>query len=86
VVNCLKHMTANKLTRIEATQPAEATFVKLINDIYGAYLWPKAKSWYNGSNIPGKKVEALIWTAGAPFYHKMLNDAAEKGYEGFVLS
>lgn len=85
-MNCLEHMKTNKLTRIEATETAQATYSKFLNDVYSMYLWPKAKSWYNGSNIPGKKVESLIWTGGLPFYNQTCNDSAAKGYEGFALS
>jgi hypothetical protein len=79
-------MKAKNLTRIEATQAAETTFSKFLNEAYSMYLWGKAKSWYNGSNIPGKKVEPLIWTAGVIFYDQMCNESAAKGYEGFVLA
>jgi hypothetical protein len=86
VINCLEHMKANQLTRVEAMQEAEAKYSKLVNDAYGAYLWGKAKSWYNGSNIPGKKVETLVWTAGVPFYDQLCNESAEKGYDGFSFA
>jgi hypothetical protein len=49
-------------------------------------LWSKAKSWYNGSNIPGKVVETLNFTGGLPLYINMCNESMEKGYDGFVFS
>lgn len=86
VVKCLEHLKAHDLTRIEATQAAQSNYSKFLNEAYGMYLWGKAKSWYNGSNIPGKRVEPLIFTAGLPLYNQMCNESAEKGYDGFVLS
>jgi hypothetical protein len=42
-----------------------------------------------GTMVPifqGKKVEALIWTAGIPFYNQMYEESAEKGYDGFTFA
>jgi hypothetical protein len=46
-------------TRIEATREAEGEWRKGTNDIYDAFVFSKAKTWYSGDNIPGKKRETL---------------------------
>jgi hypothetical protein len=79
-------MRTNNFTRIEATHAAEKAFVDYVHQLYSTHLWSKAKSWYNGSNIPGKVVETMNFTGGVPVYVKLCNESMEKGYEGFVLS
>lgn len=79
-------MHANNFTRVEATHAAEKVFVERVHEIYATHLWSRAKSWYNGANIPGKVVESLNFTGGLPLYMKLCNECAEKGYEGFTFS
>lgn len=86
IVNCIRHMRANNFTRVEAVEAAEKAFVDFVHQRYSTHLWSKAKSWYNGSNIPGKRVETMNFTGGVPLYIQMCNESAEKGYEGFVFS
>jgi cation diffusion facilitator CzcD-associated flavoprotein CzcO len=49
------------ITRFEATRKAEEEWKAGTDLIWNNSLFPKAKSWYQGSNIPGKPVEALNW-------------------------
>jgi hypothetical protein len=49
-------------------------------------LFPQAKSWYQGSNIPGKKVEPLNFPMGLPTYLEKFNNSVNNDYEGFNLS
>jgi len=79
-------MRANNFTRVEATRAAEKAYVDIVHEKYNTHLWSKAKSWYNGSNIPGKIVESMNFTGGLPAYIQLCNESAEKGYKGFVLS
>ena len=79
-------MRTNNFTRVEATHAAEKAFVDKVHEIYATHLWSKAKSWYNGANIPGKVVESLNFTGGLPLYMQLCNESVEKGYEGFVFS
>jgi hypothetical protein len=39
-----------------------------------------------GTNIPGKKKEALNYSGGLPLYIQTINEVADKDWEGFVLS
>ena len=57
----IKDCEAKGITRIEAKPEAEADWCKRMNEKWDASLFPKAKSWYQGSNIPGKKIEPLNW-------------------------
>jgi cation diffusion facilitator CzcD-associated flavoprotein CzcO len=57
----ISDLAARKITRLEATEDAEDRWSKLVNQTWDATLFPNAKSWYNGSNIPGKRIEPLSW-------------------------
>ena len=47
-------------------------------------LFPKAKSWYMGDNIPGKKRQ-LINFPSVSTYAQICADVAANGYRGFGL-
>jgi cation diffusion facilitator CzcD-associated flavoprotein CzcO len=46
---------------LEATEEEEEQWCKRLSDKWYNSLFPQAKSWYQGSNIPGRKVEPLNW-------------------------
>ena len=50
-----------------------------------ASLYPRAKSWYMGANIPGKPRVLLPYVGGVGAYRARCDAVAERGYEGFVL-
>ncbi|KAF5362909.1 hypothetical protein D9758_007074 [Tetrapyrgos nigripes] len=88
IVNCVKYMMENNLTRIEADPQSEQDWRKRVHDLSAKGLWLKTihTNWYLGSNIPGKAVEPLNWTGGVQNYDHICVEVAEKGYEGFVLT
>ncbi len=57
----IKACEAAKITRFEAKTEEEDDWIKRLNEGWNASLFPLAKSWYQGANIPGKKVEPLNW-------------------------
>jgi hypothetical protein len=67
LANFLDKTRSAGINRIEATTAAEKEWVKRVHDAWNASLFPKAKSWYQGSNIPGKPLEALNWSVATPF-------------------
>lgn len=86
VVECLAYLRDNGHTRIEATAEAEQEWGDHVAGLTGATLFPFAKSWYMGANVPGKKQELLAYPGGLPTYLQKCNESAAKGYEGFVLT
>jgi len=56
-----KKIKEEKLTRVEATEAYEEDWCKRMHEKWDASLFPRAKSWYQGANIPGRKVEPLNW-------------------------
>lgn len=59
IAHTIKNLTEKGLTRCEATKEQENNWSKETQELWDASLFPMAKSWYNGANIPGKRVEAL---------------------------
>ena len=86
IVQTLKHMRDKGLSRIEAVPAAQETWRTLIADFWASSLFPNAKSWYSGANIPGKHVESLNFPMGLPTYIQKYNESVDNGYEGFELS
>jgi len=83
---CIEYMLVNRFTRIEAVRKAEEEWRSLVLHIARQGLTHKAKSWWNGANIPGKPIEQLNFLGGIPLYHSLCQSNAEKGYEGFVFT
>lgn len=61
VEETFKTIKEKGITRLEATQQSEDDWCKRMNEEWDATLFPMAKSWYQGANIPGRKVEPLNW-------------------------
>lgn len=85
VVELLEKMRADGTTRVVATKDAENTWTNEVRHVWKNSLFPQAKSWYQGSNIPGKKVEALNYFCGIPFYIQQLENCKKDGYAGFTI-
>ena len=85
IVECLKRMREEGKKSIDATEEAEKVWRELTDGIAEATLFPRAKGWYFGTNIPGKPKQALNFMGGMPMYREKIWESAGKGYEGFVM-
>ena len=83
IAELLVKMRGEKQTRVEITKDAEEGWTQQVKDLWNASLFAKAKSWYQGSNIPGKTLEPLFYVGGIPSYAKTLEDAKNDNYKGF---
>jgi cation diffusion facilitator CzcD-associated flavoprotein CzcO len=83
-VRFIEDMDKNGTKRVEPTPEAMTAWRKQTMDAIRSTLFPLAKSWYMGANIPGKPVEILPYPGGLPDYLKRANDVAANGYTGFV--
>ena len=86
IVDCLKHMRANGLNRVEADLIAETAWVEHVNEIADKTLYPLANSWYIGANIPGKPRVFMAYVGGFHLYKKRCDAVARSGYEGLKLT
>ena len=85
IADCLEHLRARGLERIEPTAEAEAAWVEHVNEVADATLYPLANSWYMGANIPGKPRVFMPYVGGFDRYKRHCDAVAAKGYEGFVM-
>ena len=84
VVGLLDHVLSNDIGRLEPTAAAEQVWQDKIDAICEQALFDRAASWYMGANIPGKKVQMLMWPGGLPAYLDEVNTSAANGYPEFV--
>jgi cation diffusion facilitator CzcD-associated flavoprotein CzcO len=86
IMECMAYMKKNGLKTVNPTVEAEVEWTKHVDDLGSKGLFPEAKSWYFGDNIPGKKRQALNYMAGMPIYKEKVWASAKNGYEGFVMA
>ncbi|KAL0574176.1 hypothetical protein V5O48_007785 [Marasmius crinis-equi] len=80
IINLVKHAQSEGLTRVVPEREAEQGWRELVLSLSSLGLWHKAKSWYMGANIPGKKVENMMFSGGVPLYGQKLQEEADSGY------
>ncbi len=85
VADCIAHLRAHDLDRIEASRAAEEEWMKHVADLAAGTLYPKASSWYVGANIPGKPRTFMPYVAGCGQYRAECDDVVARGYAGFLL-
>ncbi len=71
---------------IEPLEQSEKDWVEHTNLIAGMTVYPYAKSWYLGDNIPGKPRIFMAYLGGVPEYRRMCDAVAESGYAGFRIN
>ena len=84
----LVHIRGRGMTRVEATEEAEADWVRHVREVSEGLLVTKTKSWFTGhnTNVDGRQHNRyLMYNGGAPRLRKRLAEVKERGYEGFVL-
>jgi cyclohexanone monooxygenase len=85
ISGCIEAMRERGVGRIEATAEAEAEWVRHVNALADATLYPVAHSWYVGANIPGKPRVFMPYVGGCGTYRQECDQVAARGYEGFTL-
>ena len=86
IADCLVHLRARGQARIEATVEAEDAWVAHVNEVGHMTLYPLAKSWYMGANVPGKPRIFMPYIGGVGVYRQKCDEVAAAGYAGFTLS
>lgn len=61
LADTIKGLSERNLTYFEAKSEAEEDWHRRMTEAWNKSLFPLAKSWYQGANIPGRKVEPLNW-------------------------
>ena len=83
IADCLDYMGREELTVIDPTETAETGWVEYGTATSDMTLFPQAKSWYMGANVPGKPRVCLPYVGGVAAYRRVCNDVAAQDYLGF---
>ena len=57
-----------------------------VNEVGNATLYPRAKSWYTGANLPGKPRIFMPYIGGVGIYRQKCDEVAATGYAGFFIT
>ena len=82
VADCLRHMREQSLDVVEPTAAAEAGWVQHVEDFGNLTLYPRARSWYTGANVPGKPRVFLPYIGGVDAYRRTCDAVVTRGYLG----
>jgi cyclohexanone monooxygenase len=86
ITDCISRIRERGCRRVEANGSAEDQWVDHVNEVANRTLYPIGNSWYVGANIPGKPQIFMPYVAGVPAYRKIIEEVAQKDYDGFVFS
>jgi cation diffusion facilitator CzcD-associated flavoprotein CzcO len=81
----IAYMRSKGYKRIVPTPEAEEAWIDHAAELASHTLLTSTKSWFMGTNIPGKKPVLLLYANSAPNYRKECADVAASGYRGFEL-
>ena len=87
--DCIAHMRQNGKHSIEASPVGEQAWTQHVTEVGNAILAAKGEAvntWFAGANIEGKAHAFNVYFGGADAYFGAIHQAAEKQYQGFVLS
>jgi cyclohexanone monooxygenase len=85
VTDCMAYLREQGIASIEPSREAEARWVEHVRELGDASLYPRARSWYMGANVPGKPRVLLPYVGGADRYRRECERIVDAGYEGFLL-
>jgi cyclohexanone monooxygenase len=85
IVDCIEYLRRQGFTAIEPSAAEEDSWVEHARAVGEASLYPRAKSWYMGANIPGKPQIFMPYIGGVGVYRQICNNVAAKGYKGFAM-
>ena len=85
IVRCIAYLREHGIASIEPSAAQEDAWMEHHRAVGDASLYPRAKSWYMGANIPGKPRVLLPYVGGVGAYREICEAVAERRYEGFLL-
>jgi cyclohexanone monooxygenase len=82
----LEYLAKEGHTETEATPAAEQAWTAHVNEVASGTLYPLAKSWYTGANVPGKPRIFMPYVGGVGEFRRRCDEVGEQGYRGFSLA
>ena len=84
IADCLCAMRKSGSLVIEAEEEPQKTWTEHVAEVANGTLYRNSKSWYFGSNVPGKPRQFGVYVGGFGAYSERCRAVAEAGYEGFA--
>lgn len=81
--DCILHLRRHGMGAIEPAPGVDVAWSKEVAEAASTSLFTQTESWYTGANIPGKHRQFAVHLGG-PAYYERIQQAADRGYEGFV--
>jgi cyclohexanone monooxygenase len=85
ITACLVHLRERGHHRIEPLPDAQEQWVEHVDTVASGTLFPKARSWWTGTNVPGKKRAFTPYVGGLDVYLAKCRQVVDDGYAGFAL-
>jgi cyclohexanone monooxygenase len=86
IADCIVHMREKGAERVEAQPEAQTAWAAEVAEVANKTLYPLARSWYMGDNVPGKPRMFLAYVGGFNTYTARCEEIAKGGYKGFQFS
>ncbi len=86
VSNAIEYFVDNDIKLFEPTKEAEDSWNVHNREVAEQTLYPTANSWYMNENIEDKPTVFTPYIGGVDNYHAVIQEVAQKGYEGFELT
>ena len=83
VTDTLLRMRSEGLSVVEPELAAENSWVEHVQEVANKTLFPRAKSWYMGANIPGKPRLFMPYIGGVGVYREICEEIVADNYRGF---
>jgi cation diffusion facilitator CzcD-associated flavoprotein CzcO len=83
ILGAIDYLNATGAVSIDPDPQAEEAYVADNDSLAAQTLFPAAKSWYMGDNIPGKPRRMLVYLGGFRSYQQRCEDAAANGFQQF---
>jgi len=81
----IMEMRGKHIDEVEADEVAEQEWVEHVNERSKETLYPKARSYYLGDEIPGKPHVFMPYSGGVVRYRKILRDVMDNHWKGFEM-
>ncbi len=85
VIELVRSADQDGFCQIEARRDAAEAWTAHVDSLASRTLFPKAKSWYMGANIDGKKRTFMPYIGGFAAYIGECERIRDAGYSGFVF-
>lgn len=83
ITDAITHMRDYGISAMVPTAQAQSNWTSHVAEVASKTLFTRTKSWYMGTNIPGKPQVFMAYAGGLPAYRDHCDKEAEAGYPGF---